>query len=180
MDILEGLSWFISFLSCCNRVLQQKQLNGKGVYFSLQFKVPFMEGKPRQQELKAADRHTSAVRKQRVMSAWCGATHWGQDVPLRHNHHNSPPSGMPRGSPPKRVHTLRRQQLALTVTGQSLCWPSLVRVDSPGAFAVCCEKVKALCHHGGNIDMGVSGRAKMEAIGSKARHIDSPTLRPCH
>lgn len=87
---------------------------------------------------------------------------------------------MCRGSSPNRVHTLLRQQLALTVTGQSLCWPSLVMVDSPGAFAVCCEKVKALCHHGGNIDIGVSSRAKMEAIGSKARHIDNPTLRPYH
>lgn len=44
-------------------------------------------------------------------------------------------------------------------------------MDSPRAFTVCCEKVKALRHHGGNIDNGVSGRAKMETIGSEARHI---------
>lgn len=66
------------------------------------------------------------------------------------------------------------------VTGQSLSLPSLVRVDSPGAFAVHCEEVKVLCRHGGNTDIGVSGRAKLEAISSKPKHIDSPTLRPCY
>lgn len=49
------------------------------------------------------------------------------------------------------------------ITEQPLGPPSVVRVDCLGAFTVHCEEVKVPCHYGGNTDIGVSGRAKMEA-----------------